>query len=186
MARRVNLTLPVPEIEIHLDGQWQKLDQLGTGIQTTIQRGYTEAVRKFSRKTLRIIQHSVTTGAPPKGVKWQSLAPSTIKRYGPHPIYNLRGVLRRAIRLNEGKSRTYIGIPARMKPSNPKSTLTLNQVMIILGHGSRNGNIPARPLFQPAYNAAGGNPELRKQILREVRSRLIKDFGIYPSQVRSL
>lgn len=184
MARRVNITLPVPEIEFHIDGQWQDLNKLSNGFDQTIQKAYNEAVSKFSKRTLRIIHRAVTTGQPPKGVRWVSLAPSTIKRYGPHPIYNLRGVLRRAIRLNEGKSRTWIGIPARMKPSNPRSKLTLNQVMIILGHGSKDGRIPARPLFEPAYNNVGGNRELRKQILREVRSKFIKEFGIYPSQIR--
>lgn len=44
----------------------------------------------------------------------------------------------------------------------------------MLEYGSRDGNLPPRPLWGPAYKAAGGKSALQKEIRNAVRNELRK------------
>lgn len=50
----------------------------------------------------------------------------------------------------------------------------MNQIAIMLEYGSRDGNLPPRPLWGPAYKAAGGKAALQKEIRNAVRNELRK------------
>lgn len=187
MARRVNITLPkVSDLtpQVKLEGDWEKVTALVENLGPSIQRGYDVAVNKFARDLLRIVTRSLTTGIPPigGGVTWQPLSPSTIERWGQHSIYNLTGLYSRSVGLYSYKSRTLVGLPIGTRRASQKK-LTLNQLALILEHGSKDGRIPARPVWGPSLAAAGGKAKLKKSILTEIRRQLLK-HGVRPNQVK--
>ena len=83
-------------------------------------------------------------------------------------------------------TRVYVGLPNNLRTENG---LTFVQLAKVLEFGTREsgegeGNeIPARPLFRPALQAAGGNAAIRKTLIKEIRSELIK-YGLKPNQVK--
>ncbi len=190
-SKKVNVRLPNPgslNIELHLTGDWEKAVKVVDGISPSIQKGYDKAIEQFSTKLLRIIKTAVLTGKPPKGAYWQPLSDATIRRWGEHPIYNLTGLFGRSIGLYSYKNKTYVGIQANKRRSS-QDGLTLNQLAILLEHGSRNNSegtnyIPPRPLWAPALNEMGGIQALRKLIIQKIRSQLRTDLGINPNRVR--
>lgn len=183
-SNKVNINIPIPEIEIKIEGQWQKAINLCDGIQKSIKKGYDKGAQKFSRRLVLIIRRAIRSGTPPlgSGVYWPPLSPSTIKKHGYHEIYNLTGKYARSIGIQRMSNRTYIGIPRGIKPSNTRAHKTMNQVAIILEYG--NTKIPSRPLWKPAYKSANKGGQLKKDIMWGIRSQLYLDHGINPRQVR--
>lgn len=186
MANKVNINIPLPQIEIHLEGKWQKAISLGDGLKSSIQTGYNKGSLKFTRQLLSIVRTAIRSGTPPigSGVAWKPLSESTIKKHGQHGIYHLTGLYLRSLGIHKEKNRTYIGIPRGIKPSNTRAKKTLNQIAIILEFGSKSGNIPSRPLWGPSYKSANKSGKLKKELMREIRSQIYKDHGINPKQIR--
>ena len=187
MARKVNITLPKVSdlvLQVKVNGEWQRVESLVSNLGPSIQRGYDKAVNKFSRNLLAIVKKSLTLGIPPVGggVIWQPLAPSTVERWGQHPIYNLTGLYSRSVGLYVYKSRILIGLPIGIRRSSQKK-LTLNQLARILEFGSHDGRIPPRPVWAPSLKAVGGKSKLKQLILTEIRKEFQK-YGIRPNQVK--
>lgn len=187
MARKVNITLPKVSdlvLQVKLNGEWQKVESLVSNLGPSMQRGYDKAVSKFSCNLLAIVKKSLTLGIPPVGggVTWKPLAPSTIKRYGQHPIYNLTGLYSRSVGLFRYKSRVLIGLPIGTRHSSQKK-LIMNQLAIMLEFGSHDGRIPPRPVWAPSLKAVGGKNNLKQLILTEIRKELQK-YGVRPNQVK--
>lgn len=190
-SNKTNITIPsLPNIELHIEGDWQKAIYLTDNISNSISKGYEKGSRIFSTLVLNKVRNALRSGRPPSGggVYWPPLSKSYIERwnskYPGHSIYNLTGTYLRSIGIHKYKSRTIIGLPYKNKPGNRRSSLTLVQVAIILEYGSRNGTIPARPLWKPSLKSAGGINRLKKEIMHGIRSQLYHDFGINPKQVR--
>lgn len=188
-SKKVNITIPeLPQIELHLDGKWQKVTDLISGMGPSIQRGYDNGVRRCSRAILIIVRRAVNTGLPPKGTNWPPLSQATIRTHGEHKIYKLNGLYSRSIGMFQYRGRTLVGIPANLKITG--TDITLNQLAIILEHGSKvnpdgGGNgIPKRPLWSASFKAYGGIDKLKKEILRDIRRSLIKEHGLNSSQIR--
>lgn len=187
MSKKVNITLPKVSdlvLQVKLNGEWQKVEYLVSNLGPSMQRGYDKAVSQFSRNLLAIVRESLTLGIPPVGggVTWQPLAPSTIKRYGQHPIYNLTGLYSRSVGLFRYKSMVLIGLPPGIRRSSQKE-LTMNQLAIMLEFGSKDGRIPPRPVWAPSLKVAGGKNKLKQLILTEIRKELQK-YGVRPNQVK--
>lgn len=181
---KVNINLPqMPELEIKMFGQWSKVDMLGTGLPQSIQAGYDAGINIVGARILRIVKRAIKSGTPPigSGVYWPPLSPETIDRHGPHGIYDLTGTYARVIDIQRYKNRTYVGIPKGARLSH-KSSLSLNEVAILLEYGGQ--RIPPRPLWAPSYKSLGGDEAVRKEIMRSIRSRLYRDFGINAMRVR--
>lgn len=185
-TNKVNINIPIPQVEIHMEGNWQKVVNLGNGLTSSVIRGYEKGLYKFSRKLLLIVRRSLKSGTPPpgSGVYWKPLSPNTIRSHGYHKLYNLTGLYSRSIGIQKHNKRTYIGIPRNIKPSNKHASKTLNQVAILLEFGSRNGKIPARPLWKPSFQSADGNGNLKKDLLWGIRSQLYSDYGINARRIR--
>ena len=188
MSRKVNVTLPSLSninIELHLTGEWSRVQYGIDRLSPDIKDGYDKAIEAFSSNLLKIIKRAIISGSPPpnSGVTWEPLSPSTIKRWGEHPIYYLTGLYYRSIGLYTYKSRTLVGLPIGVKLASNRN-ITLNQLAKILEFGTRDERIPARPLWAPSVRAAGGTQKLKKQILANIRSNLGRSFGIRPNQVR--
>lgn len=93
-------------------------------------------------------------------------APGTVKKYGEHTLLRLTGQYAKSVTVVKTKNRTFVGLPIGIKKityTGKTSRKTLNQIAIMLEYGSRDGNLPPRPLWNPAFKAAGGKlPYKRK------------------------
>lgn len=177
-------------IKIKLYGNWTEAIHLVDSLGPSIQKGYDIAVKKFSRDLLKIIRFSIATGTPPKGsnINWQPHAPSTIKRYGEHPIFYLTGLYHRSVGVYKYKGRTLIGLQSKQRSSS--GGITLIELANILEYGTKgfgggmdDAGIPPRPLWNPALKAVGGKEKLRNLIIKNIRKQLY-DSGIKANQVK--
>lgn len=188
-SKSVNITLstPVGSLEIYVDKRKQaRAERLIAKTPSILTKGYEKGTEKFGNQLLRIVRRSLNTGVPPRGssgVSWPPHAPGTIKKYKKykkyedHTMLHLTGQYARSVTLVKGKKRTFVGLPIGIKKityTGKTSRKTLNQIAIMLEYGSRDGNLPPRPLWDPAYKAAGGKAALQKEIRNAVRNELRK------------
>lgn len=187
-SKSVNITLstPVGPLEIYVDKREQaRAERLIAKTPSILTEGYAKGTEKFGNQLLRIVRRSLNTGVPPRGsgVSWPPHAPGTLKKYGKlkkyknHTLLNLTGQYARSVTLVKGKKRTFVGLPIGIKKityTGKTSRKTLNQIAIMLEYGSRDGNLPPRPLWNPAFKAAGGKAALQKEIRNEIRKEIRK------------
>lgn len=179
-SKSVNITLstPVGPLEIYVDKREQaRAERLIAKTPSILTEGYAKGTEKFGNQLLRIVRRSLNTGVPPRGsgVSWPPHAPGTLKKYGDHTMLNLTGQYARSVTLVKGKKRTFVGLPIGIKKityTGKTSRKTLNQIAIMLEYGSRDGNLPPRPLWNPAFKTAGGKAALQKEIRNEVRKEI--------------
>lgn len=183
-SKSVNITLstPIGSLEIYADKRAQaRAERLIAKTPSILTEGYAKGTEKFGNQLLRIVRRSLNTGVPPRGsgVSWPLHAPGTIRKYkkydGDHTLLNLTGQYARSVTLVKGKKRTFVGLPIGIKKityTGETSRKTLNQIAIMLEYGSRDGNLPPRPLWAPAFKAAGGKAALQKEIRNEVRKEI--------------
>lgn len=188
-SKSVNITLstPIGPLEIYVDKREQaRAERLIAKTPSILTKGYAKGTEKFGNQLLRIVRRSLNTGVPPRGseVSWPPHAPGTIKKYGDYTLLNLTGQYARSVTLVKGKKRTFVGLPigikkitytgktSKKKKISKTSRKTLNQIAIMLEYGSRDGNLPPRPLWAPAFKAAGGKAALQKEIRNEVRKEI--------------
>lgn len=189
-SNKVNIRLPeIPQFEVKIDGNWQKVDNLINNMSPVVVKAYEAGVTKYSKSVIKIVKKAISTGRPPEGSAWAPLSPSTIKAHGAHPIYNMRGFYARSIGIQSYPSKTIIGFPVNKRVPRAKH-LTINQLAIILEHGSKvdpsgEGNgIPKRPLWGPSLKASGGMAKLKVDLLISIKRSLKSRFGLTDSQIR--
>lgn len=179
-SKSINITLSIPigPLEIYVDKREQaRAERLIAKTPSILTKGYEKGTEKFGNQLLRIVRRSLNTGVPPRGsgVSWPPHAPGTIKKYGDHTMLNLTGQYARSVTLVKGKKRIFVGLPIEIKKityTGKTSRKTLNQIAIMLEYGSRDGNLPPRPLWAHAFEAAGGKAALQKEIRNEVRKEI--------------
>lgn len=179
-SKSVNVTLstPVGSLEIYVDKREQaRAERLIAKTPSILTNVYVKGTEKFGNQLLRIVRQSLNTGVPPRGsgVSWPPHAPGTLKKYGDHTMLNLTGQYARSVTLVKGNKRTFVGLPIGIKKityTGKTSRKTLNQIAIMLEYGSRDGNLPPRPLWAPAFKAAGGKDVLQKEIRNEIRKEI--------------
>ena len=181
-SKSVNITLstPVGPLEIYVDKREQaRAERLIAKTPSILNKGYAKGTEKFGNQLLRIVRRSLNNGLPPPGskVSWPPHATATLKKYGAHTLLNLTGQYARSVTMVTQKDRTFVGLPPGLRKitySGRTSRKTLNQIAIMLEYGSRDGNLPPRPLWKPAFEAAGGNVVLEKEIRNQLRKELRK------------
>lgn len=196
---KTNIHIPVPQVEIHLEGDWVKALDLTGGLAYSIREGYERGISDFSKRFLASIKKHIATGTPPKGVRWEPLSPASYKstksEYPDRHLYYMTGLYYRSVGIFSYKNRMYIGLPANTRYQNGA---TLIQVAKWLEFGTgefgnhrdgyesegNNPGIPARPLWRPTFQEMGGNKKLRAKIITSIRSQLIKNHGLTNSQIR--
>lgn len=179
-SKSVNITLSIPvgPLEIYVDKREQaRAERLIAKTPSILTKGYAKGAEKFGNQLLRIVRRSLNTGVPPRGsgVSWPLHAPGTIKKYGDHTMLNLTGQYARSVTLVKGKERIFVGLPIGIKKityTGKTSRKTLNQIAIMLEYGSRDGNLPPRPLWAPTFKTVGGKAVLQKEIRNEVRKEI--------------
>lgn len=186
-SRKVNINLSnnLCDIQIYVDPVKQRqAEKLIAKTPSIMKLGYELGTRKFGNQLLRIVRRSLNKGLPPPGskVSWPPHATATLKKYGlkkygAHTLLNLTGQYARSVTMVTQKDRTFVGLPPGLRKitySGRTSRKTLNQIAIMLEYGSRDGNLPPRPLWKPAFEAAGGNVVLEKEIRNQLRKELRK------------
>ena len=181
-TKSVNRTLDIPSgrLEIYVDkAQQARAEKLIQSVPSILTKSYENGTRKFGEKLLRIVKKCLSTGMPPagSGVSWPPHAANTVKALGEHTLLNWTGQYKRSVNIYHQRNRTYVGLPNNVKKIRKKgkeSGKTLNQIAILLEYGSRDSNLPPRPLWAPAYKVAGGNKSLQKEIRNEIRKQLRK------------
>lgn len=186
-SKSVNITIstPIGPLEIYVDKREQaRAERLIAKTPSILTEGYAKGTERFGNQLLRIIRRSLNTGIPPRGseVSWPKHSPGTIKKYariikkyGEHTLLNLTGQYARSVTIVKGKKRTFVGLPIGIKKityTGSPSRRTLNQIAIMLEYGSRDGNLPPRPLWNPAFKAAGGKAALQRGIRNEIRKEI--------------
>lgn len=184
----INLSNNLGDIQIYVDPVKQRqAEKLIAKTPSIMKLGYELGTRKFGNQLLRIVRRSLNKGLPPPGskVSWPPHATATLKKYGAHTLLNLTGQTllnltgqyARSVTMVTQKDRTFVGLPPGLRKitySGRTSRKTLNQIAIMLEYGSRDGNLPPRPLWKPAFEAAGGNVVLEKEIRNQLRKELRK------------
>lgn len=191
-SNKISITVPqMPQVEVKIYGEWQKVTNLINGMPDAVLTGYRIGSNKSAKAIIRIVKRAVKTGLPPKGATWPALAKSTISAHGEHKIYSLKGHYGKAIGIREYKGRIVMGVPINMKVPGAKGSITMNQLGIILEHGTKlsgegdgRNDIPPRPLWAPSFQEFGGKEKLKKVILREIRSSIISKFNLTANQIR--
>lgn len=188
-SRKVNINLSnnLCDIQIYVDPVKQRqAERLIAKTPSIMKLGYELGTRKFGNQLLRIVRRSLNKGLPPPGskVSWPPHATATLKKYTAilkkyraYTLLNLTGQYARSVTMVTQKDRTFVGLPPGLRKitySGRTSRKTLNQIAIMLEYGSRDGNLPPRPLWKPAFEAAGGNVVLEKEIRNQLRKELRK------------
>lgn len=179
-TKSVNRTLDIPSgrFEIYVNkAQQARAEKLIQSVPSILTKSYENGTRKFGEKLLRIVKKCLSTGKPPAGseVSWPSHAISTVKALGEHTLLNWTSQYKKSVNIYHQRNRTYVGLPNNVKKIRKKgkeSGKTLNQIAILLEYGSRDSNLPPRPLWAPAYKAAGGTKVLQKILRNEIRKQL--------------
>lgn len=181
-SKSVNITISIPigPLEIYVDKREQaRAAKLIAKNPSILNKGYAKGTERFGNQLLRIVRRSLNTGVPPRGsnVSWPPHAPGTIRKYGDHTMLHLTGQYARSVTLVKGRKRIFVGLPIEIRKityTGKTSRKTLNQIAIMLEYGSRDGNLPPRPLWSPVYEAAGGKEGLMKEIRNAVRNEIRK------------
>lgn len=179
---KLQLTIPTCFGDIAVYADPRDVARANKLIQKTPQiltEAYINAVNKWGPRLVRAAKSCLIHGMPPKGsgVSWPPHSAMTVKRLGAHTLLNWTGEYKRNIKLVRRGRQFAVGLPPGKKKTRPDgstSGLTLTQVAKILEYGSRNGKIPARPLWQYLWNSVGGNEPYKKVLVREIRKQIRK------------
>lgn len=179
------------EIKIYVNQTKQKLAvNLLNNVPKLLVQGYSIGANRFADRLYRIVQRCLKKGTPPNGVSWKPHAQSTVKTLGPHPIFYLSGFYARYVKVDTRKNGIiYVGLPQGLRrPSGLKgsSKKTMAQIARVLEYGSGDGDLPARPLWRPAYEQAGGKEKLKKEVVKGLRESINRYTQFYGSIVYSM
>lgn len=192
MARSINRTIRLPvlaNLQIYVDKRDQEKAQRLLDRQPQILRkAYENGAKEFGAILLKIVRTCLNKGEPPRGqgVSWPPHSPHTIKKFGNHPLLHLTGQYARSVQIMKNKNgNIFVGVPQVMKErmtsksqegrSSGNSIRTLNQIAYILEVGT--SRIPPRPLWKPAYQAAGGPKKVREIMVKHIRKEIKKEVG---------
>lgn len=192
MARSINRTIRLPvlaNLQIYVDKRDQEKAQRLLDRQPQILRkAYENGAKEFGAILLKIVRTCLNKGEPPRGqgVSWPPHSPHTIKKFGNHPLLHLTGQYARSVKIMKNKNgNIFVGVPQVMKErmtsksqegrSSGNSIRTLNQIAYILEVGT--SRIPPRPLWKPAYQAAGGPKKVREIMVKHIRKEIKKEVG---------
>lgn len=195
MPNSINLSIRLPSIgnlQIYVDPRDQaKAQRLLDKQPEILRRAYRNGATEFANRVKRIVTSCINKGMPPpgQGVSWPPHSEYTKKKFGEHPLLKLTGQYARSIIVSQNRDGVvFVGVPSvrkqRPAPKRQSGTgkvgssygsRTLSQIAYILEVGSN--HIPPRPLWRPAYQAAGGPKEVRKLMIKHIRREIRKEVG---------
>lgn len=191
-SKSINKTLGGLTVRLYVNKKEQaKAQRLLDKMPNIYNKAFERASKEFGEHLVRLVKKCLAVGQPPpnSGVSWKPHSESTIHNLGAHPLLNLTGTYMNSIGIQRSKGRTWVGLKynrqggsrnaygrfttgqARVN-QNPRSKLTLNQIAIINEFGSKDGKIPARPLWRPAWKSLGGNAKYQETLKKELQKEL--------------
>lgn len=151
---------------------------------------YQKGAKRFADILLQIVKRAIATGVPPPGggASWQPLTDKTKKAYkswgyeNSHPWFLIGQMYRRVgIQQSRGRNKEIIvGFPTGVRATHPnknsRSNLSTRPTLTTLARQLEEGTGKAsgRPLFAPAFKAAGGKNRLSRFIVEELRKEFRK------------
>ena len=152
---------------------------------------YRDATERFGKIIIKEAKRCVNSGMPPKGVHWPPLSPKYVAAMaGDDRIYYKTGQYEESIGVHKenmyysgsgafARPRYFVGlptgvmkVPARFK--SKRRPLSLIRVAQILEQGAPTRNIPARPLWKPLFDAAGGKERIKVFARNAIKRQLNK------------
>jgi len=164
-------------------GDWAKLHSLVVGLDHTIEVGYQRASKKAAKKYFDLIRQNIRNGGGK--FRFEPLKQSTIdkkKKAGkPATPFMFYGYYYRAIQMVSKNNNYYVGIKKGSR--NPKtksagSSYTIAQYASVLESGSRDGKIPARPLWRKTFNEMGGRKKIKQMVIASIAYEIRKRHQI--------
>lgn len=190
-STQINLSVgsPFGPIDIYITdkSKLEKAKKLVEKSPNILVDAYNDAAKRFGDKVVKEARKAIERGTPPGGNgSWAPLSKKYKDRWGGDIYYNW-GQYYRSIGVHReeailyGTSKTstriYIGLPNQVMKTNPlgrAGRLTIQKVAKILEVGSKNGKIPARPLWEPLYKYVGGKASLKRHIQEAIKRQLKK------------
>lgn len=181
---KIEASLPdlLPKLYIN-KGKLAKAQEFFDKMPEHMNSAYEKACNLFAKQILAKVRKAIATGTPPPApnVSWPPLAPKTLKIYEKwgydeaSPWLLLGQMLQEVNIFKNNRGRYYVGFKPNTKAiqPNPNSTSTKPRPTIakLANMLERGGDYhPPRPLFNPAYVAAGGKERLENFILRELKN----------------
>ena len=169
-----------PDLHIRYDliGNWKEANYMLRTLPVRVTAAVNLATRDFSRKYIRQVKKNIQNQGASLG--WQPLSTNYIDfktkwaDSDPHQIYSFFGAMLSSMKAFKSGSTWVAGIPAntsneRMSLIRDGNTLTIDEYAAVLEKGTTNGNVPARPLWQPSYRQIGGNQVLQRTVANYIR-----------------
>ena len=194
MSRSINKTLGDLRIQLYANkSQQAKAQRLLDKMPNIYKEAFTRASQEFGERLVKIVKKclAIAQAPPNSGLSWKPHSARTVQNLGAHPLLHYTGTYMNSIGIQRSPTRTWVGLNynrqggsrnARGRATTgsaratqrPPSKLTLNQIAIINEFGSRDGKIPPRPLWQPAWKSIGGNSAYQKLLRDCLRKELQK------------
>lgn len=163
--------------KVELFGDWDKVQRALAMLPTAITVGTLAGERAALESLKRLIRARIRENG--SSYNWAPLAAKTLhnKRDSTYPdsILRMTGLIYRNIVITgDGFSRPLkLGIKERVRyPKRGTAGPTVNEVAIRMEYGYGPGQMPARPLWGPAYKEFGGEARIKGYIIWHVRNQI--------------
>ena len=173
-------------VEVKLEGDWFRLDQLTSNFGPVVMVIARRAQRSFAIKYKKRVQHHINTGGKRFGYPGHSRKYASYKqvRGGGSRVLYWSGTMHDSVDVMDlPRGRVGVGIPRNIRrPNYPRehqdnNQLTVSEYANILEHGTKGGlGIPARPVFSDTFKKdLKGNRGLKEfmatEIMLDLRAR---------------
>lgn len=184
-SKRESIFIPLPSLQIYINpSQAARAEYLLKHIPNKMKTAYEKGAMAFAARVLKIVKRAMATGMPPpgSGVSWKPLADKTTRMYdkwghsNSHPWYVIGEMHNLVNVFKNSRGNYYVGFKTGQKATNPnpngqtENRPTLSKLSHILE--STGDNHTARPLWQPAYDSAGGKAKLAEILVKELRAQV--------------
>jgi len=182
MNKRKGLSNKKFHVVVKPIGDWAKLHKLVYDLDNLIHTAYNRSSKKAATKFYRMVRSNIQDGG--SKFAFPKLAQSTIDRkialgFDPSPFV-FYGYYYRSVKLFKKKDQWHVGIKKGAK--NPKtgkgSNFTIAQYASVLETGSRDGKIPARPLWKETFKLFGGQKKVKAMMIASIAYELRKRHNI--------
>ena len=181
--------LPVGRLHIYADRHdMERARVLLDNMPNILTEAYLDAASRWGGKLKKEAIRCIEMNQPPKGVSWPPLSEKYVaKMGGDDRRYFKSGQYEESIDIYKEKvsfagstkesHRVYVGLPNQVGKVHPKNAskvknITLQAVAKILEVGTRDGNIPPRPLWKPLYEQFGGKKSIERYVTNAIKRKL--------------
>lgn len=176
-TRKLHIPNLTPTVELF--GDWDRAYLLVSGLDNAIKIGYSLAELSAAKKIKQIVRRNIRMNGGK--TYWEPVSDQYAEYksrlgYDPTDLLVMTGLYYNSISIWKIGNATFIGLKGRTRSSG--GDLTLQQIASVLEHGSVVRNIPARPLWGPAWKEFGGRARLKGLIIWHIRNQINIRFGV--------